>query len=413
MLRNATSIREDGRRVVVDRQSKILGFAQSASIELVEALAWSGWDLDDLVYEIGDTKQWTGRQPVSLTDLSRTRNGIPFVSFFSGCGGMDIGFEAAGYEHLAGFEINELFCKTLRHNRPGWDIFGPPTSSGDVSNFYETRDTLSTMIAPGFDGVFIGGPPCQPFSIASNQRFPKSGSRFKRVGFDHERNGGLLFKFVELIEYFRPLSFVIENVVGLRDLDDGLQLNSLMARLGESGYLIEPPRVLNAANYGVPQFRERLFIVGTRSRHCFVFPLGTNERIGSGAVLSREQRPSPNHETRKHKLASIMRYTKLDYGERDQLGRVDRLDPCKPAKTVIAGGNSGGGRSHLHPEIPRTLTVRECARLQSFPDDFVFTGTVGRQFTQVGNAVPPVLAAQVAIALYESVFKGNYIAKKR
>ena len=95
---------------------------------------------------------------------------------------------------------------------------------------------------------------------------------------------------------------------------------------------------------------------------------------------------------------------KLAYGSRDQLGRVDRLDPAKPSKTIIAGGNAGGGRSHLHPYIPRTLSVRESARLQTFPDNYIFTGSVARQFTQVGNAVPPVLGAQLAKAIKESYF---------
>ena len=79
---------------------------------------------------------------------------------------------------------------------------------------------------------------------------------------------------------------------------------------------------------------------------------------------------------------------RLDYGQRDALGRVDRLDPTLPSKTVIAGGTNGGGRSHLHPEIPRTLSVRECARLQTFPDDFIFVGASARQFTQVGKRRP-------------------------
>ena len=89
---------------------------------------------------------------------------------------------------------------------------------------------------------------------------------------------------------------------------------------------------------------------------------------------------------------------------RDRLGRVDRLDPTLPSKTVIAGGMNGGGRSHLHPEIPRTLSVRECARLQTFPDEYVFVGPSARQFTQVGNAVPPVLAAQIGNSILESYF---------
>jgi DNA (cytosine-5)-methyltransferase 1 len=86
----------------------------------------------------------------------------------------------------------------------------------------------------------------------------------------------------------------------------------------------------------------------------------------------------------------------LDYGAREKLGRVDRLDPDKPSKTVIAGGSGGGGRSHLHPEIPRTLSARETARIQTFPDDYVFCGPAARQTNQVGNSVPPILAVQVA-----------------
>ncbi len=93
----------------------------------------------------------------------------------------------------------------------------------------------------------------------------------------------------------------------------------------------------------------------------------------------------------------------LSPGARDHLGRVDRLDPSKPSKTVIAGGVKGGGRSHLHPYIPRTISVREYARIQTFPDTYVFTGTTARQFTQVGNAVPPMLAYKLALQLKKAL----------
>ena len=102
--------------------------------------------------------------------------------------------------------------------------------------------------------------------------------------------------------------------------------------------------------------------------------------------------PEVNNLPRNHRPSSILRYRNLEYGQREKLGRVDRLDPDAPSKTVIAGGSGGGGRSHLHPHVPRTLTVRESARLQTFPDDWVFRGPMARQFTQVGNAVPPRLA---------------------
>ncbi len=250
----------------------------------------------------------------------------------------------------------------------------------------------------------VGGPPCQPFSIAANQRFSKSDDNYKRIGFSHEKNGNLLFDFINLVLKFKPKVFIIENVPGLRDLDDGKQLQAAIEKLVLGGYTIETPFVLNAANYKIPQHRHRLFVVGSRDQKIFKKPEPSNELIGCGSVLSNIKNNIHNNETREHKPGSIMRYMKLEYGQRDQLGRVDRLDPTLPSKTVIAGGTNGGGRSHLHPEIPRTLSVRECARLQTFPDNYVFVGPSARQFTQVGNAVPPVLAAQLGIAIRNSYF---------
>ena len=385
-------------------QSHILDFAESEDLELADALARFGAGYDDFVYADSGSRRWEGQSPLYLSDLVSSPHGIPFVSFFSGCGGMDLGFETAGFEHAAAFEINELFCKTLRINRPKWTVFGPPTDAGDVSDLEQVTDHLTALIDYPFDGVFIGGPPCQPFSIAANQRFSKSGDKYKRIGFEHDSIGCLLFDYVALVERFLPSCFVIENVLGLRDLDGGKQVAYVIDRLAERGYTVHEPKVVNAAHFGVPQIRERLFIVGARNGASFQFPIESDTSVGCGAVLCAPPPPDANHETRAHKVSSMRRYRDLNYGQRDHLGRVDRLDPAVPSKTVIAGGTRGGGRSHLHPEIPRTLTVRECARLQTFPDDFVFIGSTARQFTQVGNAVPPVLAAQIAAAVAASVF---------
>ncbi len=209
---------------------------------------------------------------------------------------------------------------------------------------------------------------------------------------------------------FKPLGFVIENVPGLRDLDDGEQLSAAIKALESAGYTVEQPFVLDAAHYGIAQQRHRLFVVGNRLSLPFVRPTPALLPVGAGSVLKEGRPDVPNNETREHKAESILRYRKLNYGQRDQLGRVDRLDPVVPSKTVIAGGTNGGGRSHLHPEIPRTLSVRESARLQTFPDEFVFVGPTARQFTQVGNAVPPVLAAQLGASVFESYF-GRRIKK--
>ena len=384
-------------------QQRLLEEAEGGADHLSVVLERNRATYDDLAYERCGERAWAGGPAPTLDDLRREPADVPMVSFFAGCGGMDLGFEAAGFKHQCAFEFNELFCRTLRRNRPQWRIFGPPAHPGDVSRVDEIGEALARVVSNPFEGVFIGGPPCQPFSIASNQRFSKSGENFKRVGFDHKRNGGLLFDYIELVLEFRPAVFVIENVPGLRDIDGGSQLSSAVGALSRAGYDINQPVVLDAADFGVPQRRNRLFVIGTRLGRWIQLPPARQTHIGCGAVLPNGVPVAPNNETRKHKASSVARYMALDYGARDHMGRVDRLDPSLPAKTVIAGGSGGGGRSHLHPEIPRTLSVRECARLQSFPDDYVFVGPTARQFTQVGNAVPPVLAAQLASEIRDAV----------
>ena len=388
-------------------QAKLLKRTEDTGEPLSVVLKEAGWTYDDLLYEKRGLHAWQGADPLSLDKLRLPASDIPIASFFTGCGGMDLGLEAAGYHQVAAFEINELFCKTLRRNRPSWNVFGPPTHSGDISKFEEIASTLRSLISAPFEGVFVGGPPCQPFSIASNQRFAKSGDNFKRTGFAHPKNGNLLFDFVRLIVEFKPRAFIIENVPGLRDLDGGEQLNAAIVELQTAGYTIEEPFVLDASRYGIAQQRQRLFVVGNRLSLPFERPVPASSLVGAGSVLKAGSPFAPNNETREHKAESIIRYRQLDYGQRDQLGRVDRLHPALPSKTVIAGGTNGGGRSHLHPEIPRTLSVRESARLQTFPDDYVFVGPTARQFTQVGNAVPPVLAAQLGISVRESYFGGH------
>lgn len=386
----------------LDDQIALIDKASETGAHFSDVLDDAGLTYDDLQYEFSRPAVASQKKPTSLDDFHKGKE-VPFVSFFTGCGGMDLGLEAIGWKHIAGFEIQELFSKTLRKNRPSWNVFGPPVHSGDVSKIDEVVSALTPLISTPFEGVFVGGPPCQPFSIAANQRFSKGGENFKRTGFAHEKNGNLLFDFVQLIIRFKPAAFIIENVPGLRDLDGGEQLGEAIKLLKGEGYAVAEPTVYDAANYGVPQQRQRLIVVGSRTQKTFKGPAASNAKVGAGSALFDVQ-GLPNHETRQHNGESIRRYMRLGYGERDQLGRVDRLDPLLPSKTVIAGGTNGGGRSHLHPEIPRTLSVRECARLQTFPDNYVFVGPTARQFTQVGNAVPPVLAAHIGKALTDSYF---------
>lgn len=334
-----------------DLQSDLISRA-SEKEDILSVLENVGQSIDDLVYQKSRTLAWSGPKAASLNQFKAIAKDVPIVSFFTGAGGMDLGFEKVGFDHQAAFEFNEIFCKTLRVNRPGWRVFGPPQYNGDVSKTEEIIEQLTPIISTPFDGIFVGGPPCQPFSIAANQRFSKAGENFKRVGFAHEKNGNLLFDFVNVVLHFRPKVFVIENVPGLRDLDGGQQLNEAARSLRAAGYNIEEPEVWEAADYGIPQYRQRLFVVGARCEGRFEMPK-KRDHVGCGSVLSAlPDSAVENHETRRHAVGSIARYRVLDYGKRDQLGRVDRLTPTRPSKTVIAGGTNGGGRSHLHPEIP-------------------------------------------------------------
>lgn len=386
---------------IIRKQNLIIARCIEEKISLSDALKHNRLSYDDLQYVDSHRPTYPKQKYYVLNDFKEAETDIPMVSFFSGAGGLDLGFEAIGFQHSLLVEKIPLFCETLKVNRPHWEVH-----SGDVSKKDEMISELVKHIGNSkkFDGIFVGGPPCQSFSIAANQRFSKNGENFKRVGFAHETNGNLLFDYIELIKHFKPRAFLIENVPGLMEIDNGEQLENAYAELEKAGYTVNDPLVLRADHYRVPQQRIRLFVIGSRTKKKFQAPQPTAHSLACGNAFEIPIGDAANHVTREHSAESILRYMKLPYGSRDKLGRVDRLDPAKPSKTIIAGGNAGGGRSHLHPYIPRTLSVRESARLQTFPDDFIFTGPVARQFTQVGNAVPPVLGAQLAKAIKDSYF---------
>lgn len=395
------------KRLSPDLQRSILRDCKATETSLDEALAARGFGYENLVYaDAGVAPKWKpapGEVFVPVDKRPAVAGGIPCVSFFSGAGGMDIGFGAAGFRNIADVEIHPLFCETLRKNGAE-NVVGPPFVSGDMNDFASVIAALEAMGVPrDFPGVFHGGPPCQSFSVAANQRFSKSGENFKRTGFHHAKLGNLLFCYIQVILHFRPETFLIENVDGLLSIDGGEQVAKVCETLHEGGYDVTPPRVVDAADYGVPQKRMRTIIVGSRIGH-FDFPEPSPVRLSAGSVFTTPCDGLQGHVTRKHEAESVERYMRLAFGKRDKLGRVDRLDPFQPSKTIIAGGTGGGGRSHLHPYIPRTMSVRECARLQTFPDTYQFTGPIARQFTQVGNAVPPVLAYTMAKAIFDSIY---------
>jgi DNA (cytosine-5)-methyltransferase 1 len=338
------------------------------------------------------------------------------VSLFTGAGGMDEGFKAAGFDVKACMDIELWACDTLRENNPNVTVIGPPHYSGDIKAISPKEFEKLIEMQPGDIDVITGGPPCQPFSQAASQRFLKGDGRFKRRGFEDSEKGTLLFDYISYIEHFKPKAFILENVPGLLSIDGGKQLDEALSRLRVIGYKHTEPKILEAADYGVPQYRSRLIIWGALS--LTKQPSIPEPTHGGGLFLKEYNTVAqalqnvteelPNHEPRQHNDSSVARYRTLEFGKREKLGRVDRLDPERPSKTVIAGGMNGGGRSHLHPYIARTLTVRECARLQTFSDDYVFKGSISRQFTQVGNAVPPLMAEHFARKIGTECFGFNY-----
>lgn len=378
----------------------------SKQIPLSSELHKRGLTYDHLCYLRNDKNDFPSLKYKNIENCRQVKHRIPAVSFFSGAGGLDIGFDYAGFNNLASVEYNELFCKTLRLNFPEHLVIGPPDYSGNIKNKEEIATVLKTMlnISPPFEGVFHGGPPCQPFSIAANQRFAKTDSNFKRRGFNDDKQGNLLNDYIWIIAKFRPKVFLIENVPGLLEIDKGRKLMASLSKLRKIGYCISEPKIINASHYGVPQKRLRLIIVGTRDLKVFEFPEADSLELPCFNVFENPIHDEENHITREHSAKSILRYMQLDFGQRDHLGRVDRLNPFLPSKTVIAGGTKGGGRSHLHPYSPRTLSVRECARIQTFPENYIFVGPVARQFTQVGNAVPPMLGCKIATQIYKQYF---------
>ncbi|MEM4203254.1 MAG: DNA (cytosine-5-)-methyltransferase [Candidatus Methanomethylicaceae archaeon] len=309
------------------------------------------------------------------------------ISLFSGAGGMDLGFKG-DFEFLG-----------RRYERLPFEIaFAIDVDPRAVDTYNSNLDpvcVLGDATAMDFErlpkaDVVIGGFPCQDFSVAG-----------KRKGLRAER-GRLYLAMVKVVDRVQPAIFVAENVSGLISANDGEALEIIKSDFARAGigYRVFS-KVLDAADYGVPQRRRRLFIVGVRSDidRDFEFPTPTHaEPILADAmglqrwVTAREALKDledekvlmslPNHERSKAKLT------------RGQGNKPIR--PDAPSTTIRAEHH---GNIEFHYSLPRRLSVRECARLQSFPDDFVFKAPMSSAYKLVGNAVPPVLAWHVAKAV--------------
>ena len=303
--------------------------------------------------------------PAHLNQLLHPQHvAAPLVlDLFAGCGGLALGFEAQGFETL-GFEMEADCCATYRHNLHGDCV----------------QIKLDTNYVFPKAQVVIGGPPCQPFSVGGHQ----NGIRDARDGFP---------AFISAVEQAQPDIWMFENVRGLmyRNRD---YLDVILAELQGLGYVVEF-KLLNAVDYGVPQNRERVIVVGHRGE--FRYPKVQHPRLTAGEALAELQ--EPNEAESKFLTTSMDTYV-AKYELASKCITPRDLHPHRPARTVtcrnLAGATGDMHRVALPDGRRRRLTVREGARLQSFPDWFEFQGAETSCYNQIGNAVPPLLAYSIA-----------------
>jgi DNA (cytosine-5)-methyltransferase 1 len=296
------------------------------------------------------------------------------ISLFSGAGGLDLGFKEAGHEIVWANDIFEDAVKTYRHN------IGTHIICGDIAS-------VDAKNLPDAD-IVIGGFPCQGFSVANVKRHVSD-----------ERN--VLYKqLIRVIKEKKPKFFVAENVKGILSLDHGKVIEMILNDFVSLGYRVTK-RVLNAADYGVPQKRERLIIVGVRNdiRFNYEFPEkqfsetgedGLRRWVSVGEALKNLPDPDLDNSLKNHV------YSKFKLKFNGYLGNR-KIDPNKPAPTVTARGDDKGGVVVLHhPDNNRRMTCRELACVQSFPLDYEFFGNKSSIYRQIGNAVPVLLAKAIA-----------------
>ncbi len=327
----------------------------------------------------------------------QTKPSRPYTSveLFAGAGGLALGMEMAGFQHVLLNEFDHEACETLRVNRPGWNVVEEDIHTVDFTGLKGKVDFLS------------GGFPCQAFSYAG-----------KRRGFEETR-GTLFFELARAVKEIQPKVFLCENVKGLREHDNGRTLETITNVIEELGYSLIPPRVLKAVMFKVPQKRERLFLVAVRNDFAdevsFDWPapyrrvMTLRDAFFAGDLYPVDV-PESEGQQYPEKKKNVMDLVPMGGDWRDL--------PEEVAKEYMKGSyNLGGGKTGMarrlsldepsltltcapaqkqtercHPTQTRPLTVREYARIQTFPDDWNFSGNMSSKYKQIGNAVPVNLA---------------------
>lgn len=324
------------------------------------------------------------------------------LELFAGAGGLAIGMEQAGFHSVMLNELDKYACETLRKNRPNWNVVEGDISQIDFKKYHNQIDILS------------GGFPCQAFSYAG-----------KKLGFEDTR-GTLFFEFARAVKETNPKVFLAENVRGLLTHENGKTLEIISQIINELGYVLVAPRVLKAMFYKVPQKRERLFLIGIRKdladKVNFHWPspyhriLNLRDALKKGELYPNDVPISGGQSYPKRK-AEIMdlvpaggywkdlpdelqrEYMKKSYFlGGGKTGMARRLSWDEPSLTLTCAP-AQKQTERCHPDETRPLTVREYARIQTFPDSWVFEGSQTAQYKQIGNAVPVNLAYAIGRSL--------------
>ncbi|MDB9303011.1 DNA cytosine methyltransferase [Nodularia spumigena CS-591/12] len=370
------------------------------------------------------------------------------VDLFAGAGGMTLGFEQAGFDVLASVEIDPIHCATHEFNFPFWRVL---CKTVEETTSQEIRQNSS--IGDREIDVVFGGPPCQGFSLIGKRCF------------EDPRNY-LVFHYIRLVLELSPKFFVIENVKGMTAGNHQAFIAEIINKFASNGYKVRQKyQVLNAAHFGVPQNRERLFILGCRNdlelpnypdpitqpakqnksslaseltlsptvwdalqdlpeiekyselyqRDWVVTDFGKPSNYGrllrGLGSTNNDYSYQRQYDSRmltsslrtQHNLETITRFAATPYGKTEKISRFHKLDPQGICNTLRAGTASNRGAftspRPIHPFIPRCITVREAARLHSYPDWFRFHVTKWHGFRQIGNSVPPLLAKAVALEI--------------
>ncbi len=308
-----------------------------------------------------------------------------FVDLFCGAGGMTQGFVQAGFQPLASVEMTPIASATHRKNFPNCQHF-----CGDIATF-DSQKALEKMGSPEVH-LIVGGPPCQGFSVAG-KRDP------------NDPRNHLFREFIRVVSEIKPWYVVMENVPGILTMKKGMIKQEITDAFVSIGYPYVSVAILESASYGVPQIRPRAIFIANRFGMSNPYPkpqlsIAEYKPIESAISDLAQWEPIPeiNHEWTRHSPEYMERIAKVPPGGslyETYLDAFKRQYPGKPSMTVKE--NHGG--THIHPYLNRVISAREMARLQTFPDSFIFEGSMKKAMWQIGNAVPPRLAECIGYAL--------------